>query len=110
MGCWADDPNARVYDEREKFKWSNSPLKCAAYCTNLGYEFFALQASKQCYCGDFNYKTYGSLNIDQCKANICSEREYNNLYCGGPHALLVYHIDAVDEAALPATLKALRIK
>lgn len=85
LGCWKDDTSAR--DLPHTTGSGKSHLQCFQECNDLGYDFFGLQHTGECWCGD----SFGSHGSEEC-VNDCSVGATDF----GDHRNCVYGINAAD--------------
>jgi hypothetical protein len=83
VGCYADFyPAYRAMNDAATNFTSNTPDKCASYCTSLGIAYSGAENGKECYCSEA---------APIIRSNICSTPCSGDakIFCGGVNALSV---------------------
>ncbi|KAK5163127.1 uncharacterized protein LTR77_010911 [Saxophila tyrrhenica] len=101
MGCWIDSM-ARTLSGKFSRSSTNSPQSCADNCGNMGYKYFGLEDTSQCFCGNninpMAQKTNGKDCDDTCPGDPSKS-------CGGTDFMNLYSIENPNPNAPPPTTK-----
>eukprot|EP01064_Diplonema_japonicum_P039206 TRINITY_DN977_c0_g5_i1.p1 TRINITY_DN977_c0_g5~~TRINITY_DN977_c0_g5_i1.p1 ORF type:complete len:2288 (+),score=451.00 TRINITY_DN977_c0_g5_i1:87-6950(+) len=88
LGCYTDSSSNRVLSGPSyTLVPTNTPAECGAFCHSRGYDWFGVEYSNECYCG--NSMTSGSQRtlLSDCD-DTCSGD--SNLICGGGNRINIY--------------------
>ncbi|KAF2402400.1 WSC-domain-containing protein [Trichodelitschia bisporula] len=86
MGCYNETHDRRALNAKIGGGNSNSLESCAAYC--LGYSYFGVEHSTECYCANTIYSNSIKQTTDVGCSMLCAGK--TNETCGGPDFLSVY--------------------
>lgn len=87
-GCWTEVSGVRALPGAAAFSASAMTIDgCGNYCLNSGFEWFGLEYTAECYCGDALNVNSTNVAAAEC-AMPCSGD--NAEVCGGPDRLSVY--------------------
>ena len=107
IGCWTDTSDRTFTETEHTFRNDNTPVKCAQYCSGLGFVYASVRFSKTCSCSSYAPDTPTArgfvhvLSANQQECNLpCPGATH--LACGGNWRNAVYRINsATAVAALP---------
>lgn len=90
-GCWTDDRYDRTLISK-KFKGSITPEKCAQLCK--GYQFFGLEYSNECYCG--NTISHATQRAPENACSTICMGDFKTI-CGGSNSIGLYEVGEEPE-------------
>ncbi|KAH8879637.1 WSC-domain-containing protein [Thozetella sp. PMI_491] len=101
VGCYNDTVGARALVDGNTQSDSMSVESCAAYCS--GYQYFAVEYSAECYCG--NKISNGGAIVTDGRCNmVCNGNALE--YCGGTSGLSLYSRGNTTASATTSTSSA----
>ena len=99
VGCFKDKTSARDMTPGTRKKTNSmSTDYCYERCKGMGYNYFSLQNSDACWCGDSTYGKYGAA-IETGKKCVKKCKGSNSI-CGGSSANSIYEIDGESQYTL----------
>ncbi|KAH0287144.1 WSC domain-containing protein, partial [Aureobasidium sp. EXF-3399] len=93
IGCYTEATNGRALNSLNKANSSVSVDFCAAFCSS--YDFFGVEYSQECYCGNAIQAGSVSTSDGRCKMPCAGN---STQICGGPSGLNMY-----QKVKLPAS-------
>lgn len=91
--CIAEGTTGRALTGASTASADMTGAKCAAYCSNLGFQYAGVEYGRECYCGN-SIGNGASLNTASNACNMNCGGDPNSL-CGGPGALTLYTNPAI---------------